>query len=76
MEEVLIVLESEVTIDVLMAKMITQLYYKIGKTQISMWFLDGFSNWYFEGAMWLASALGLNIWLAESAIQLASAWNP
>ena len=36
MEEVLIVLVSEVTIDVLMAKMITQLYYKIGKTQISM----------------------------------------
>ena len=32
MEEVLIVLEAEVTIDVVMAKMITQLYYKIGKT--------------------------------------------
>ena len=71
MEEVLIVLEAEVTIDVVMAKMITQLYYKIGKTQfesLKPWFLDGFSNWYLEVAMWLASALGLNIWLAESAI--------
>ena len=36
MEEVLIVLESEVTIDVVMAKMITQLYYKIGTTLKSL----------------------------------------
>ena len=29
---------------------------------------DAISNWYFEVALWLAGALGLDIWLAESAI--------
>ena len=29
---------------------------------------DGISNWYFEVALWLADALGLDILLAESTI--------
>ena len=38
--------------------------------------LDEIWNWYVEVSLWLASDLGLDIWLAESAIWLASVWNP
>ena len=38
--------------------------------------LGGILYWFFEVALWLAGALRLDIWLAESAIYLATVWKP
>ena len=52
--------------------MVSRLDSRVARVHTKDW--DGVSNWYFEMALWLGGALGLDIWLAESVILSPSAW--